>query len=428
MKKRILSALLTLVMLFSLASVSFAGEADHWVSAWSTSPINASLSELGLLNNLGVTLLSVSSRVVITPTVSGDAVRLHFSNEYGLTPLHISACSVAKTDSNNRNIVCKGKKAVTFGGKTCYTIPAGKTVVSDPINFPVCAMSKISVTTYFRSFNTQRTVGLIGGRTYAVVGNYTNTPSMHLGVPLEYSASSGTYQVIPALMGVDVLSRDSSAANCVIFGDSTVANEIPRLLAEKLLDAGITNVSVTQQAIKGNRLLQNGVGIGAKLLGESGLDRFERDVLDQPGVKYVIVKLGVNDIVHPFCKSKASRLVPVTVEEMTNAYAALVEMAHEKGIAIYFAELTPWKGYTRDIFGTGDDVQWTEEIDALRLGVNAWLASNECKADGYIPLTSLADPADPAALLPAYTTDGAHLTTAGQQAVVDCIATDLFVG
>lgn len=43
-------------------------------------------------------------------------------------------------------------------------------------------------------------------------------------------------------------------------GDSTLANVIPRLPSAKLRDNGITGVSVTQEAIKGNRLAADSAG------------------------------------------------------------------------------------------------------------------------------------------------------------------------
>lgn len=427
--KKTLSLILAVLMLASVMSVgAFAADSDdaHWVSAWSTSPISASLSDLGVLDKIGVTLVAVSSRVTLTPTADGSQVRLHFSNEYGVTPLTISACSIAKTGADARTIDTKTDVSVKFGGKIYAVIPAGQTVVSDPISFNVNAGEKVTVTTYFRGFNTQRTIGLIGGDTYAAIGNYTCSKYMNLGIPLRITADSGAYEVIPALMGMDVLTDDASACNCVIFGDSTVANEIPRLLEARLMANGINNISVTQQAIKGNRLVARGVGVAANVLGESGLDRFERDVLQQPGVKYVVVKLGINDVVHPFCESKADKLTPVTVEQMVAGYKQLIEMAHAQGIKIYFAELTPWKGYTRNILGTGDDVQWTEEIDSLRTGINAWFASEDCAADGYIPLSGLSDPADPTALAPGFSPDGIHFTDKGQQVFADIFPIEIF--
>lgn len=146
---------------------------------------------------------------------------------------------------------------------------------------------------------------------------------------------------------------------CVIFGDSTVANELPRLLAARLRADGIENVSVTQAAIKGDRLVADGVGRAAKLLGGAGVKRFERDVLAQAGADMVLVKLGANDLIHPHCRSKQGLLTPVTFAQMTAGYRALADMAHAQGVRIWFCELTPWKGYTRNLFGRGDDIQWS---------------------------------------------------------------------
>ena len=112
-------------------------------------------------------------------------------------------------------------------------------------------------------------------------------------------------------------------------------------------------MSVTQAAIKGDRLVADGVGRAAKLLGGAGVKRFERDVLAQAGADMVLVKLGANDLIHPHCRSKQGLLTPVTFAQMTAGYRALADMAHAQGVRIWFCELTPWKGYTRNLFGRG---------------------------------------------------------------------------
>ena len=112
-------------------------------------------------------------------------------------------------------------------------------------------------------------------------------------------------------------------------------------------------MSVTQAAIKGDRLVADGVGRAAKLLGGAGVKRFGRDVLGQAGADMVLVKLGANDLIHPHCRSKQGLLTPVTFAQMTAGYRALADMAHAQGVRIWFCELTPWKGYTRNLFGRG---------------------------------------------------------------------------
>ena len=282
------------------------------------------------------------------------------------------------------------------------------------------------MTVFYRGINAMRTIGLIGGCSHAELGNCTRRTLLHMAVPMQHTADSGAYEVIPALTEIDVLAAAGTHA-CVIFGDSTVANELPRLLGARLRADGIENVSVTQAAIKGDRLVADGVGRAAKLLGGAGVKRFARDVLAQAGADMVLVKLGANDLIHPHCQSKQGLLTPVTFAQMTAGYRALADMAHAQGMRIWFCELTPWKGYTRNLFGRGDDIQWSPEYDALRLELNAWFQGADCPADGYIPLDALADPNDPDALVPAYTTDGVHHTPAGQRALAALIPEDIFV-
>ena len=397
----------------------------RWVSAWSTSPIDASLSETGVLDRLGVAVTDVSARTAVQLTAGGTHVRLTLSNMFGVLPLHVAACTVAIGADDARGIDPATLHTVTFGGQTHVRIGAGTSCTSDAAALPVTAGQTLTVTVFYRGINAMRTIGLIGGCSHAELGNCTRRPMLHMAVPMQHTADSGAYEVIPALTEVDVLAAAGTHA-CVIFGDSTVANELPRLLAARLRADGIGNVSVTQAAIKGDRLVADGVGRAAKLLGGAGVKRFGRDVLGQAGADMVLVKLGANDLIHPHCLSKRGLLAPVTFAQMTAGYRALADMAHAQGVRIWFCELTPWKGYTRNLFGHGDDIQWSPELDALRLELNAWFRSADCPADGYIPLDALADPNDPDALIPAYTTDGVHHTPAGQRALAALIPEDIF--
>ena len=231
--------------------------------------------------------------------------------------------------------------------------------------------------------------------------------------------ASDSAMIIDAM---DILYTKNVDGFCIVSSDSDFTRLAARLRAD-----GIENVSVTQAAIKGDRLVADGVGRAAKLLGGAGVKRFARDVLAQAGADMVLVKLGANDLIHPHCQSKQGLLTPVTFAQMTAGYRALADMAHAQGMRIWFCELTPWKGYTRNLFGRGDDIQWSPEYDALRLELNAWFQGADCPADGYIPLDALADPNDPDALVPAYTTDGVHHTPAGQQALAALIPEDIFV-
>ena len=151
--------------------------------------------------------------------------------------------------------------------------------------------------------------------------------------------------------------------------------------------------------------------------GESMLKRYERDALNQPGVKNIIIKVGCNDIIHPNCKSMMGIAPKVTTKEMINAYKVLIRKAHRRNIKVYLVTRSAWKGYTRNILNKGDDIEWTLEIDQMRKDINAWIKTNP--ADGYIDLDDLCQDEDCTELRSEYVTDGVHFTLEGQKAVVE---------
>lgn len=236
---------------------------------------------------------------------------------------------------------------------------------------------------------------------------------------MRLEGSFGEYSVIPLIADLEVLRE--SGASVVVIGDSTLANDIPILLAQRLQECGITDRGILQQAIKGNRLLDDGAGFLGMVYGESMMERFERDALEQPGVDTILLKVGDNDIIHPNCKSMQGEAKPVSAEEMIEGYEKLIEQAHSRGIRVYLFTRTAWKGYTRNLLGTGDDIQWTPKLDAMRVDINNWIRSEENPADGWIELDGLCADEAAAELKSEYTTDGVHFTPAGQQALVDAI-------
>jgi hypothetical protein len=68
----------------------------------------------------------------------------------------------------------------------------------------------------------------------------------------------------------------------------------PDFLASRLVNAGL-KIGVLNQGISGNRLLTDGAG-------PSALARFDRDVLDQPGVRWIIFSdVPINDLRSTTC-------------------------------------------------------------------------------------------------------------------------------
>ena len=429
MMRKFAAAVLGLCLLISglwMAPVQAdASGGDGWVGAWSTSPVEFNLKKMldmeWIKCDLGLHNLTFRTR--IQPTISGEDVRITLSNEFGTGPLTIDTASVAKGyEKLPQAIKTWTRKNVTFNGQSSVTIPAGETVTSDPIGMSVDALEYLTVSLFLKRTETMKTYGLIGGDTYIMSGNFAKAATT-IGVPMKMEADFGEYSVIPALTGVEVYAPEASSA--VVIGDSTLANDIPILLAEKLQSAGITNVGILQQAIKGNRLLDDGAGILGMAYGEAMVDRFERDALNQPGVERIFLKVGVNDVVHPNCESLKDEARAVTAEEMIAGYKQLIEQAHERGIEVYLFTRTAWKGYTRNVLGS-DDVQWSPEIDQMRQDINAWIRSSDNPADGYIDLDFMCTDATASELKSEYTTDGAHFTALGQQTVADAVPLEYF--
>lgn len=429
MMRKFAAAVLGLCLLISglwMASVQAdASGGDGWVGAWSTSPVEFNLKKMldmeWIKCDLGLRNLTFRTR--IQPTISGEDVRITLSNEFGTGPLTIDTASVAKGyEKLPQAIKTWTRKNVTFNGQSSVTIPAGETVTSDPVGMSVDALEYLTVSLFMKRTETMKTYGLIGGDTYIMSGNFAKAATT-IGVPMKMEADFGEYSVIPALTGVEVYAPEASSA--VVIGDSTLANDIPILLAEKLQSAGITNMGILQQAIKGNRLLDDGAGILGMAYGEAMVDRFERDALNQPGVERIFLKVGVNDVVHPNCESLKGEARAVTAEEMIAGYKQLIEQAHERGIEVYLFTRTAWKGYTRNVLGS-DDVQWSPEIDQMRQDINAWIRSSDNPADGYIDLDCMCTDATASELKSEYTTDGAHFTALGQQTVADAVPLEYF--
>jgi len=168
---------------------------------------------------------------------------------------------------------------------------------------------------------------------------------------------------------------------------------------------------VLNAGISGGRLLSDGMG-------EKALARFGRDVLDQPGVRAVIVLIGINDISWPGT-AFAPQVHRPTLEELTNGYAQLVAQARRRGVRVIGATLTPFAGARP---GTPLDDYYQPEKDALRQQLNAWIRASGT-FDAVLDFDAWArDPAHPLHLLPAYDSgDHLHPGDAGNRALAEKI-------
>lgn len=385
-----------------------AGATDgHWVTTWGTAP---QLTEPG--NLPPVPLAHSTLRQFVRPSIGGKLIRVRFANNYGSNSVVINAARVALAPSTasigNGDIITATDKALTFRGAPGVVIPRGESVFSDPIEFNLPALTNVAISTYFGNNSATTINGHPGSRTTSFIqsSNVISVASMP-------TASKTKHWYI--ITGIEVLA-DSSSRTIAILGDSITDgrgstddgnNRWPDILAERLAtNASTANVGVVNLGIGGNAIFGG--------LGPAAVNRFDRDILGQSGVRYFILFEGVNDI-----GSGSSSMTTAT--NLVNAYAQMATKAKARGIRCYGATITPF----------GGNGYYSTVHEEERQFVNTWLRTNTI-FDGVIDFdAAVRDPVTltnfQAAFFPGVNAnDWLHLNPAGYKAMADAIDLNLF--
>ena len=388
--------------------------ADHWVVTWGASPA-PQLADASQMLAAKLLFDHQTLREIVHVSLGSDTVRVRLSNAYGKETVAIGAAHLALRDKGS-SISTGTDRTLTFGGRTEASIPPDGELLSDPVKLPVAAGADLAVSIYIPRPATG------GGIHYSAQQTSYVGPGDLTGASEIPQPATITSWVI--LTGVDVVASDA-ARTLVAFGDSITdgarstidANHRwPNLLAERLLARrGSVPVAVLDAGIGGNRILHDGTNVR---YGVNALARFDRDVLAQPGVKYVIVLEGINDLGH--AGSNAPLSEAVTAEEIIAGLKQLIDRAHEHGILIFGATLTPFAG-------TASPGYFTPEKETMRKAVNEWIRTGHA-FDGFIDFESaVRDPEHPDRMLAAYDGgDHLHPGDAGYKAMADAIDLSLF--
>jgi lysophospholipase L1-like esterase len=399
-RRAALHFLASLLLIPALTAVSASAE-DHWVGTWSTAPVSA-------LNKDGRFADDTTLREIVHVSIGGSTVRIVLSNAFGADTLKIGGANVALAASAGS--IAAAAAPVLFHGQPAVDIPAGAEVVSDPVALNLPALSDLAVTIF------------VPGQTIATVTQHSFADDTNFELSGNQLASSGftdakMLRSWPFLKAVEVAAPADSAA-IVCFGDSitdgahsTLDKNMrwPDVLARRLQAGRKTaHLSVLNEGIGGNRLLHDNTGPNA-------LERFDRDVLDQSGVKYLIVLEGINDIGHAYDPVRPYDVI--TTEQLEMALTQLIDRAHAHGIKVFGATLTPYIGAKYES-PAGEKVREAENDFILHSG----------KFDGAIDFSkATADPADPTRFAAsAGSRDSLHPGDAGYQTMGDAIDLKLF--
>jgi lysophospholipase L1-like esterase len=407
-----LPAVLTILvgLVFTLVFLSFcspapAGKsnpAGKWVGTWSTAP-----QLVEERNNPPAPGLSHNSlRQVVRVSIGGDSLQMRFSNEFSTNPVTMNAVHIA-VSAGGSSINTNTDKALSFSGKPDVTVAPGTAVMSDPFNFKLEPRTDVTITIYFGDTSPDVT-GHPGSRTtsYLLPGDEVSADSFPKAVQTDHWYIINT---------IDVLAPESAAAVAVLGNSITDGrgsgtnkqNRWPDELARRLQENPATReVAVLNEGIGGNCVLRN-------CLGPSALSRFKRDVLDQNGVRWLIILEGINDI----GGAHGSEGSAAVASNLIAAYNQMIDSAHAKGIRVYGATMLPFGGSFYD----------SPDHQSAWKTVNDWIRSSG-RFDAVIDLDSaMQDPANPLHLLPeADSGDHLHPSETGHRMMAEAVNLKLF--
>lgn len=385
-----------------------AQQPQRWYATWAPSYLAAPQPARDSVDRIPV-YINRTIRQIVHTTLGGDRVRIRLTNEFGERPLVIGAAHIALRDSGAA-IRAASDHVVTFSGSASVTLRPGAVVTSDAVDLRMGALSDLAVSLWVQDTirATTRHAAAHQRNYVSAAGDFTSAAQL---VP------DTTITAWLWLAGVDVVNSKATGV-IVAFGNSITdgtgttldANSRwPDVLARRLFASNQPLKAVVNAGIGGNRVLSPGTG-------PSALARFDRDVLMQPGVTHVVLLEGINDLAAG--TGRPNPRDSLTAADIIFGYQQLIARAHEHGVLIYGATLTPIGGMNRPT---------TAAADLKRQALNQWIRTSG-KFDGVIDFEAATrDPAQPDRFLPAFDSgDHLHPGDAGYKAMGESINLALF--
>ncbi len=392
-----------------------AGAHSSWVATWGAGMV--AIDPGNAPDFTGQTL-----REIVHTSVGGDRARVWFSNRFGTEPLHIGAAHIALSSSekfgadahgtpNQSGVQAGTDHALTFNGLDSVVIPPGGEVVSDPVVLDVPALTDVAVSLYFPERTLASTEHSDSHQiSYRAIGNQVGAADLGGN-----SSPSGPWYVVS---GVDVDAPGDSAV--IAFGDSitdgayATVNENhrwPDYLATRLAadpdtkKAGV--LGVVNVGIGGNRVLLDGYG-------PNSVARINPDLIARSGARYVIILESINDIGR--FTSDHQPYGDLT-ERLEAGIAQIAAQAHQHGIQVIGATLTPYQGCG----------YYSDAGNEVRNAVNDWIRASPI-FDGVADFDkAVRDPQNPQHFAAQYDSgDHLHPKDAGYEAMAAAIDLSMF--
>jgi lysophospholipase L1-like esterase len=387
------TVLLPLVLAFAaqFAVAQKPESASHWVGTWAASP-QMPPDDASSPKSPDAGFKHQTVRMIVRVSLGGQELRLRFSNAFGSAAVTLGAAHVALA-GKGAAILSGSDRALTFSGHPSFTIPPGAEALSDPVQLDVPPLASLAISVFLPGATGPASWHALGNQTTYISGpgDFTSTA----GMPVAKTTESWYW-----LSAVEVLASENASA-IVTLGDSitdgaqstlNANHRWPDILADQFAarPSGAP-LAILNEGISGNRLLHD-------VAGPSALARFDRDVLSQDGVRYLIVLEGINDIGWPHMRGGEYAGDAVSADDIITALRQIAERARAHGIVVYGCTLTPFGGAFYE----------TPDGEAEREGVNQWIRTSGA-FDAVLDFDKLTrDPHHRQQFLPAYDS-GDHL-------------------
>ena len=358
------------VLASGLTTAAQSSRGEHWVGTWGTAVVPRPQPAPGAAPGRGAAPLNFNNqtlRQIVHVSLGGSRVRVVLSNAFGTSPLAVGGASVALRQKDSA-AVAGSIRPLTFSGSPATMVPAGATVISDPVSLTVPALADVVIDVFLPG-NTAASTSPLTTHNGALQTNYLSNPGNHAGAT-EFPVSATTQSWF-FLSAVEVTASAQVGA-VVAFGDSITDgtlstpdtnNRWPDHLARRLMATGQRGQpGVLNEGIAGNRVLTD-------VVGPSALARFDRDVLAQSGVTHIVLLEGINDL------GLAGDGQPLpSAAEVVGGHRQIVERAHTHGIKVVAGTFLPFEGTNLGAIAPG---YYSAEKDARRREINELIAEQQ---------------------------------------------------
>ena len=379
-----------------------------WVTSWATALQSIPQLEAPPPLYRAPDVSGRTVRQIVYPTLAGRIVKIHVSNEYGRTPLVIESMRIAPSTAGAAATQGEGAR-VTFGGRPGVSVPPGAELDSDPVEIDLRRGEPYAISSYMGAG--QR---MVAWHRVASQLAYVSRPGDHTAdtLPAAFPQRFTQYAFVTGL-AVEAPQASTVAAigDSITDGMRSSLNQNrrwPDALSRRLAREQRSDLGVIDLGISGNRLLSD-----SPCYGDALERRFERDALGHPGVKTVVLLIGINDINFQATRPHAgldcdAPHTHVNAEDLIAGYKRVIALAHARGVRIIGATLTP--------------ASLPPEREAIREAVNKWIRTSHAFDDVADFDAALRDPADPVRLRADYDSgDHIHPSDAGYAVMANAI-------